>query len=176
MLVCQFSIYKIIWLWWSNYNRFFFLPFTKEVVKITRKSTHRCLSLTWLWRGVRSDAQFQFSQIYFMKDYMMGLLQMPKIMSSNEADRLFMLKLNIFVTLNMMETNFATLHKGKYNCNQKLKSGRLFCLNTYRLQILVTLFDSDIDDWPQCDCEQHSPWPKITNIEFCRSVNIHLSS
>ena len=48
MLVCQFSIYKIIWLWWSNYNRFFFLPFTKEVFKITRKSTHRCLSLTWL--------------------------------------------------------------------------------------------------------------------------------
>ena len=45
MLVCQFSIYKIIWLWWSNYNRFFFLPFTKEVFKITRKSTHRCLSL-----------------------------------------------------------------------------------------------------------------------------------
>ena len=32
--------------------------------------------------------QFQFSQIYFMKDYMMGPLQMPKIMSSYEADRL----------------------------------------------------------------------------------------
>ena len=30
----------------------------------------------------------QFSQIYFMKDYMMGPLQMPKIMSSYEADRL----------------------------------------------------------------------------------------
>ena len=28
------------------------------------------------------------SQIYFMKDYMMGPLQMPKIMSSYEADRL----------------------------------------------------------------------------------------
>ena len=22
---------------------------------------------------------------------------------------------------------------------------------------MVTPFDSDIDDWPQCDCEQHSP-------------------
>ena len=41
---------------------------------------------------------------------------------------------------------------------------------------MVTLFDSDIDDWPQCDCEQHSPWPKITKIESCRSVNVHLSS
>ena len=30
----------------------------------------------------------QFSQIYFIKDYMMGPLQMPKIMSSYEADRL----------------------------------------------------------------------------------------
>ena len=29
----------------------------------------------------------QVSQVYFMKYYMMGLLHMPKIMSSNEADR-----------------------------------------------------------------------------------------
>ena len=31
---------------------------------------------------------FSVSQVYFMKDYMMGLLQMLKIMSSNEADEL----------------------------------------------------------------------------------------
>ena len=31
---------------------------------------------------------FSLDSLVFMKDYMMGLLQMPKIMSSNEADRL----------------------------------------------------------------------------------------
>ena len=43
------------------------------------------------WLGTR----FQVSHGYFMKYYMMGLLQMPNIMSSIEADRLICWKLDI---------------------------------------------------------------------------------
>ena len=37
-----------------------------------------------------------------------------------------MLKLNIIVTLSMMETNFATLHKKEYICHQNRKVANCF--------------------------------------------------
>ena len=71
----------------------------------------RCCCATWAIR-------VRVSQVYFMKYYMMGLLQNAQNHELDRSRPVVMLRLNIFVTLNMMETNFATLHKREYNCHQ----------------------------------------------------------
>ena len=57
---------------------------------------------------------------------MMGLLQNAQNHELERSRPVVMLKLNIFVTLNMMETNFATLHKREYNCHPNRKVANCF--------------------------------------------------
>ena len=52
----------------------------------------------------------QFLKFIFMKDYMNGTTPTAQNHELERSRPVAMLKLNIIVTLNMLETNFATLH------------------------------------------------------------------
>ena len=65
----------------------------KKLVDVlqTRRQSVYCTSSNAALGGDMGEYSVQFSSVFsslFHEDYMMGLLQMPKIMSSNEADRL----------------------------------------------------------------------------------------
>ena len=84
-------------------------------------------------RYERMNFQFQFLLFIFMKDYMNGTtskfeveVQMPKSNEFKRSRPVAMLKVNIIVTLSMMEAIFSLRCTRRIQLSAISKSGKLF--------------------------------------------------